>query len=505
MTSYPHVDHSDDIRAFRRMLENALSERRPDFEYEMNRLNGLLESKKLKTEQRKAVGSFIRMAEADVYCFQNYFIPRATFQYAINKKEVSTNAFKSFHSVVQPFDGTILTVDEAAHFIVHSGLGLRNILTALSHIFHDIKFLDNLLPHNQTDAEDLELLQVSTEEFIKKYENPMALRKEIAAFQNAFTNLEACIFGDFDAYTREAESLTLENLQSDQDCGLIGLSIFNYSGVVYSIHDELDREKYSRSEYVRIARQAFKEDLANAIAFAEKEGIINDEEGDVIKGDSEAFQESLGNAVDQENNPESEPVPSIIDIDLSEVEEQSPVEGEPNPDDNKPLTQKRNRLEYFPFMEDVIKDEEVISKITVVATNTGLLEDDPDMIAAFKYRFTGLEELKPKGDIVKIHWRINAMEHRKRIPGELFALLYGFSRASNGTTVDSFRENCRHILRFFAFQKKIDDGIYEAVDYQLPDNVIGRISGSDRFRKLLKLSFEGEKGILSCLNRAPKQ
>ncbi len=475
MASNPHVDFSDEIRAFRRMQSIALSERLPKLEYEINRIKPLLESEELKTDpiREKDLAIFINCAEIDLQAVKDFYLLHTSFQYALLKKEISTPAFIQFHDVVKDYDGAVLTSDEAASFLASSHFEIRSVFTALSHILNDISVLNDGLSCIKESNDYLSLKQ-SILDFINGYRDPMALCKEISAFNGSFGDLESYVLGDLDSYIQCAEEITEESYIIDKTSYSSNDVLF-FSHLVYAVRPKwlkLEEYRNNADEYIRITRQAYKEALDNAIVFAAENGMINKEECDVITGTPDfSYKTQPKHDTTKEQLPfDRMPKPQVVETSLQ-------------------------RAAYFPFLEDVIKDENVISIIAKTAVDFALLEDDPDMVAAFKYRFTGLEELKPDADIKKINWRLNAIQEGKRHPGELLALLRVFS--SNR----AFRLNCKYILDYFTFQYEIQPGRFEIVDYKIPDNPQSRVSPDDNFRKELLSRFEDNEGICELIRK----
>lgn len=482
------IDFSQDILFFRQLITDALSRKLFYFDNAYIPLYRLLKdvpetqgSKKSKvrksyspkeaaaqfSEYRDIIRTFLQYADTDREYVKEFFVWRACLQFAVIKKGI-TELDCDFREI-QPYSKTTPLWKEIANFLAESywcdRALTRSYLSDISNRMSSLSVLNAVCDNPFLNRKDFQLGQAAAlieESLYNLGEGDQKLfAKEIVAYQVALNLGTLNVLLNLRSYEWTAKDIAPASI-SPTDFAKFKekVEFLPFGKTAFATYPE------GKEEYRKV--------LDRILATAVEQGLFSKNEQNAIMGkDTE----------------------SVINVELP-TSQQAHVGTE---------LREAKSIEFFPFMGKEIKDEHVITKIADVAVRSGLLEDDPDMIAAFKYRFTGLVELKPQGSIKKIHWRMNALWPSKKHPGELFALLYDFSDSLLGALTESFGENCKHILRFFTFQNKIGDGIFEDVDYSLPGNIIGRLSGSDRFRTFLKKAFKDDETILSCLKRVPKQ
>lgn len=157
--------------------------------------------------------------------------------------------------------------------------------------------------------------------------------------------------------------------------------------------------------------------------------------------------------------------------------------------------QEMPRVDFFPFVEEAIKNDMVINIIVdTVVNDFQFIEDDPDVKSIFMYRFTGLPQFR-LDKMPKIAWRINAMNRRKVHPGELLGLLAAVSK------YEMFAKNVTYLEEFFSFCA-IEGCVIVPHNYTLPNPPHPYISKGDKFRKVLRNKLKDYPSARRCFVQA---
>ena len=513
MAINPTADYSSDIRDFRRALSAELKQKLFDLEKETSRIEQILKEGPLgkpawvhessdgfslldfvpghnrrrrlmdlrsdeflsykeaaeRFPERKAlVDSFLKNVAEDTGYVRDCFLLRSTFQYAVMRKEITY--LNCDYDVLRPFTGELASPNEFASLLTQLYIAepvlTRECLTTLSVRYGTLSLLhavcDNVfLNCNKPSFKQAEAIIRDT--ILGLGDNQIALSKDLDAYMDS---LGISILRDLRSYISAAKRITKNSfsrkefpLNEDQ------LEMLQFGHLAFSTYPE------GKEEYLKA--------LTGALHEAAEKGYLTQNELSTINGIVTPQRvDANGSAPPQkieDISPSAQPVTPV-------AASQAEVTG-------------GNRIEFFPFLEEVIKNVDVITEVARIAVLFDLLEDDPDMVAAFKYRFTGLDELKPVGEIKKINWRLNAVQEGKTHPGELFALLKVCSKNR------MFRQNSKYILHYFTFQYKIEPGHYELYEYKMPFNPQSNISPDDKFRKELLRCFEDNEELSELIRR----
>lgn len=478
-------DCSQDILFFRQLISDALSRKLFYFDegyiplyrllIDVPEAQGSKKSKVRKSyspeeaaaqfpEYRDIIRTFIQYADTDREYVKEFFVWRTCLQFAVIKKEIAT--LDCDLGEIQPYSKVTPLWKEIASFLAESYWCDRvltcSFLSEISERMSSLSVLNAVCDNPFLNRKDVQLGQAAAvieDSFYNLGEGDQKLfAKEIVAYQVALNLGTLNILLNLRSYAWTAK-----------DIALASISPTDFTKFKEKV-ESLPFGKTAFASYPE-GKEEYRKVLDRILATAVEQGQISLEEKKAILGKDMAV--SAGEK------------PSAAEATTINVQRNHEGVGR---EDTK-------SIEFFPFMVDAIKEDEVITTIADVAVRFGFLEDDPDMVAAFKYRFTGLEKLKPQGSIKKIHWRMNAIRHKKTHPGELLALLKVFSQSSL-----LFKENCKHILRFFSFQMIVNDGVYEAVDYSIPKNPNGYVTRTgDDFRSALKDCFHYNENIYCYL------
>ncbi len=145
--------------------------------------------------------------------------------------------------------------------------------------------------------------------------------------------------------------------------------------------------------------------------------------------------------------------------------------------DNTPNEQ--SNVDFFPSIQDIFKDGERFDVLVNYLVRNNFIEDDPVVIATFKYRFLGTE--KPKEKLSKIVWRINALRSTKSHPGELFGIIQLMSGYGK------MYLNVPYISEFFSFAIfDQDKRVVEDYPYKLPIYTQRYVSKNDPVQNIIR-------------------
>ena len=188
------------------------------------------EKKELKdSDKRFLMDCFIEEAEAIVDNARNYFIQSSSLQFTVLKKEIPEKEISdwnlvigecSYHALIKPYMGKILTLEEMSSFLVSAYLNnrefTRKFLTHLSLRYGSVEVLSAVCdnPFLKGDSIDRKEAEVIIRDAIQRLgNNQAAFSKDIGVYEASWNNE---LINAFDYYIPAAKKVTKESLSGSE-------------------------------------------------------------------------------------------------------------------------------------------------------------------------------------------------------------------------------------------------------------------------------------------------
>lgn len=154
--------------------------------------------------KRFLIDSFIEEAEAVVDNARNYFIQSSSLQFTVMKKEIPEKEFSdwnldigecSYHALIKPYRGKILTLEEMSSFLVSAYLNgrefTRKLLTLLSLQYGSVEVMSAVCdnPFLKGDSIDRKEAEKIIRDAIQRLgNNQAAFSKDIGVYEASLNN-----------------------------------------------------------------------------------------------------------------------------------------------------------------------------------------------------------------------------------------------------------------------------------------------------------------------------
>lgn len=179
--------------------------------------------------KRFLLDCFIEEAEAVVDNARNYFIQSSSLQFAVMRKEISEKEISdwnlvmgecSYHALIKPYRGEILTLEEMSSFLVSAYLNdrdfTRELLTLLSLRYGTVEVLSAVCdnPFLKGDNINRKEAEVIIRDAIQRLGNSqVAFSKDIGVYETSLNNY---LINAFDYYIPAAKKVTKKSLTGSE-------------------------------------------------------------------------------------------------------------------------------------------------------------------------------------------------------------------------------------------------------------------------------------------------
>ncbi len=179
--------------------------------------------------KRFLLDCFIEEAEAVVDNARNYFIQSSSLQFTVMRKEIPEKEFSdwnldigecSYHAIIKPYRGKILTLEEMSSFLVSTYLDdrefTRKILTLLSLRYGSVEVLSAVCdnPFLKGDSIERKEAEIIIRDAIQRLgNNQAAFSKDIGVYEASLNNY---LISAFDYYIPAAKKVTKMSLTGSE-------------------------------------------------------------------------------------------------------------------------------------------------------------------------------------------------------------------------------------------------------------------------------------------------